>query len=166
MRGARGLARRRLCLADPVAECPGEGQRPATEQGTIQRSGQRPDLWSPACLARSPGRRSLLRPPSDRTAHATGGVACPSQTAASAVGYGGPVDERRRAECARPHLHGRVGQPQMGRRLHLPLDRGGLAVRRGGGGSLLTPGHRLVHAGDDDHATGYGCPRDGHLAAR
>ena len=36
VRGARGLARRLLVLADPVAECPGEGQRPAPEEGTIQ----------------------------------------------------------------------------------------------------------------------------------
>ena len=166
MRGARGLAGRLLCLADPIAECPGEGQRTAAEQGTIQLPGQRPHLWRTACLARSPGRRGLLRSTSDRAADATGGVARPPQTAADAVGYRDPVDERRRAECARPHIHGRVGQPQMGRRLHLPLDRRRLALRRGGGGSVLTPGRRLVDAGDDDHATGHGRPHDGDLAAR
>ncbi len=39
VRGAQGLARRLLCLADPVAECPVEGQRTATEQGAIQLPG-------------------------------------------------------------------------------------------------------------------------------
>ena len=150
--GARGLASRLLCLEDPVAECPGEGQRPR--------------LWRAAGLARSPGRRGVPRSTSDRAADATRGVARPPQTAAAAVGYRDPVDECCGAECARSHVHGHIGQPQMGRRLHLPLDRRRLALRRGGGGSVLTPGRRLVDAGDDDHATGHGRPHDGDLAAR
>ena len=40
----------------------------------------------------------------------------------------------------------RVGEPQMGRRLHLPLDRRRLALRRRGRRSLLATGRRLVHA--------------------
>ena len=54
----------------------------------------------------------------------------------------------------------------MGRRLHRPLDRRRLALRRGGGGSLLATGRRLVHACDDDHPTCHRCPRDGDLATR
>lgn len=73
VRDARSLARRSLCLADPVAECPGESQRSATDEGASQRPGQRPDLWSAACLARCPGRRGLPWPTSDRAADATGG---------------------------------------------------------------------------------------------
>ena len=36
VRGARDLARRLLCLADSVAECPGERQRTAADQGAGQ----------------------------------------------------------------------------------------------------------------------------------
>jgi hypothetical protein len=97
------------------------------------------------------GARRVLRPTSDRAAHATGGVARPSQTAAAAIRYRGPVDKCRRAECARPNVHGRLGEPKMGGRLYLSLDRRRLAVRRGGGGSLLASGRRLVYACDDDH---------------
>ena len=152
VRGARGLARRLLCLADPVTEWPGKGQRTAADEGASELPGQRPDLWRTAGLARSPSRWGLLRQTSDRAADATRGVARPPQTAAAAVRYRSPVNECRRAECARSHVHGHVGQPQMGRRFHLPLDRRRLALRHGSGRSLLTPGHRLVHAGDDDHA--------------
>src|SRR5713101_519289 len=42
----------------------------------------------------------------------------------------------------------------MGRGLHRPLDRRGLALRRRGHGSLLATGCRLVHACDDDRETG------------
>ena len=47
-----------------------------------------------------------------------------------------------------------IGKPQMGRGLHRPLDRRGLALRRRGRGSLLATGCRLVHAWDDDRETG------------
>ena len=65
VRGARGLTGRRLCLADPIAECPGESQRPAADEDASQLPGQRPDLWRAACLARSIGRWGVLWPTSD-----------------------------------------------------------------------------------------------------
>lgn len=40
MRGARGLAGRLLCLANLIAECPGEGQRSAADEGASQLSRQ------------------------------------------------------------------------------------------------------------------------------
>ena len=65
MRGARCLARRVLCLANSIAECPREGQRTTTGQGASQLPRQRSDLWRSACLARPTGGRGRLRPTSD-----------------------------------------------------------------------------------------------------
>ena len=71
----------------------------------------------------------VSRPTSDRAPDASRGVARTCQTAAVAGGYRRTVDERRRAESARPGIHRRVNEPQMGRGLHLPLDRRSLALR-------------------------------------
>ena len=60
------------------------------------------------------------------------------------VRYRCAIDECRGAECARPPVHRRLGEPQMGRRLHLSLDHRRLALRRGGRRSLLPPCRRLV----------------------
>ena len=119
-------------------------------RGASQLPCQRPDLWCAACLARPAGDGHLLRPPSDRAADAPRRLARTSQTATDAVGHRGAVNERRGAECARPDVRRRVGEPQMGRRLHLPLDRRRLALRRRGHRSLLATGGRLVHECDDD----------------
>jgi hypothetical protein len=50
VRGARGLARRILCLAHSIAECPSEGPRTTAGQGASRLPRQRPYLRGPACL--------------------------------------------------------------------------------------------------------------------
>jgi hypothetical protein len=77
-------------------------------------------------------RTGSLRPTSDRAADATRGIVRTSQTAAGTVGHRPTVDARRGAECARPDIHRRVSEPQMGRGLHPPLDRRRLVLRRRG----------------------------------
>ena len=67
---------------------------------------------------------------------------------------------------ARPAIPCGRSEPALGRRLHLPVDRRGLAVRRRRCSTcILAPHRRLVDAADDDLAAGHRCPDDGGLAA-
>ena len=68
--------------------------------------------------------------------------------------------------CTQPDIRRRVGEPQMGRRLHPYLDGRRLALCRRCDESLLTAGGRMVHECHDDRSA---CDRyagDGDLAAR
>ncbi len=62
--GARCLARRLLCLADPAAECPGAGGRAVADQRTGQLPHQRSHLRRAAGQARPARGGHRLRPPS------------------------------------------------------------------------------------------------------
>ena len=75
------------------------------------------------------------------------------------------VSDLRGTECARPDVHRLVGEPQMGRGLHLPLDLRRLALCGRGPRSFLSMGRRLVHECDDDDAARHRCASDGHLVA-
>ncbi len=55
-------------------------------------------------------------------------------------------------------------EPEMGRRLHIPLDGGRLVLRGGSAGPVLAARSRLVDAGQHDCATGHRCVDDGAVA--
>jgi transposase InsO family protein len=78
---------------------------------------------------------------------------------------GGGRDARRRTKCAQPDVRRLLGEPHMGGRLHVSLDRRRLALCRRGRRSLLATGGRVVHACNDDRAACYRCAGDGDLAA-
>ena len=69
-------------------------------------------------------------------------------------------------KCARSPVQGRQAQPQMDRRLHLSLDRRGLALCRRGDRSVFAPRRRLVDEGRDERATRHRRVVNGDLAAR
>jgi len=74
--GARCLTRRPLYLADPAAECPGEGQRTAAGQGAGQLPHQQSHLRCSAGLARHALGGNRLWPPSHWAAEAICRLAC------------------------------------------------------------------------------------------
>ena len=157
VRGARCLAGRLLCLADPATECPGAGRRAVADQvrasflASDRTYGAR-RVWHDL-LADG----DVLRPASDRAADAARGVARTAPTASDASRYRRAVDERRRAECARPAVRRRLRRTANGSPTSPISGPPKVALRRRGRGSLLPAGGRLVHAGDDDGATRHRC---------
>ena len=57
-----------------------------------------------------------------------------------------------------------LAEPEVAGRLHLYLDRRGLAVCRGRAGPVFAARRRLVHEGRPGCVTGHGCADDGGLA--
>lgn len=80
-----------------------------------------------------------------------------------------PKDTGRAGGCVgqppRPRLRGIGSELEMGRRLHLYLDRGRLALRCRRR-PVLAPGSRLGDAGGDDGTTGHRRPHHGDLKER
>src|ERR1700712_494502 len=102
----------------------------------------------------------------DRTADALAGLAGAATAPASAEGRRRSPGRNRSVESSGPAVRGRATEPEVDRRLHLHLDRGGLALRIGRDRPVLAPGGRLVDERQHDSAVGCGRPADGGLAAR
>jgi hypothetical protein len=83
---------------------------------------------APGVSGMNVGGWDLVRSTSNRAADATLGVASPPQTTTATAGYWRAVNERRGAKRAQPDVRRRVGEPQMGRGLHIRLDRRRLAL--------------------------------------
>ena len=82
------------------------------------------------------------------------------------VDTGSTLDFGDRAQRPGSAIPGDRPESEVGRRLHLPLDGGRLAVCRCRARPVLTSGRRLVDAERHDQSTRHRCVDDGGLAAR
>ena len=154
------------CLAEPIAQRQIPERRSGRPTGEGKLPCQRPDLRRTACLARHAGRRRRMRSAPDRAADAPAGLAGAATPPAPAKGRRRSPARERAVESSGPAVCGRAAEPEVDRRLHLHLDRRGLALRVGGDRPVLAPCGRLVDERQHDGAAGRGRPADGGLAAR
>jgi len=132
VRGARGLAFRLSRLADAFAEPSGERGRDAVVEGSRELPRQRPHLRRSSCLARSACGRRLVRSASGRAVDAGSSSSGSSASSWASCRQRRAEGRHHRAEPARSPVRGRGSEQEVGGRLHLHLDGGGLALRRGG----------------------------------
>src|SRR3990172_10590899 len=137
VRGARCLAGWLLCLVDTTPECARQERRRPFGEGACELPCKRPNLRRAAGLARRAGGRGVMRPAPDRTADAPTGFESKTEATAPAIRHRRAIHERDLAESAGSHLRSPFCEPQMGRRLHIHMDRRGLALRGNGRRSLL-----------------------------
>ena len=154
------------CLAEPIAQRQIPKRRSSRPAGEGKLPCQRPDLRRTACLARPAGGRRRMRSAPDRAADAPAGLAGTATAPASAEGRRRSPDRDRAGEHSGPAVCGRAAEPEVDRRLHLHLDRRGLALRVGRDRPVLAPGGRLVDERQHDSPIGCGRLADGRLAAR
>ena len=103
-----------------------------------------------------------MRPAPRRAADAPAGAEGTPAAARAAKGRRRTVGDRR--QCARSPVHRRRAEQEVGRRLHLHLDRRGLAVRRGRHRPVLQARRRLVDERHDDGAARHRRADHGDLA--
>ena len=108
--------------------------------------------------------RHIMRPTSDRTADAPTGFESKAPAPSLASGQRRAVHERYLIECFGSHVLCPFCEPQMGRGLHLYLDRRRLALCGSGRRSLLPACGRLVDERDDDGAARHRCSHHDDLA--
>ena len=154
------------CLAEPIAQRQISKRRSGRPKGEGQLRCQRPDLRRTAGLARPAGRRRRMRSAPDRAGDAPAGLAGAATPPASAQGRRRSPDYNRAIESSGSAVCGRAAEPEVDCRLHLHLDRRGLALRVGRDRPVLAPGGRLVDERQHDGPVGCRCTADGGLAAR
>ena len=154
------------CLAEQIAQhqIPKRRDGRPADQGKLPC--QRPDLRRTTRLERPFGGRRRMRSAPDRAADAPAGLAGEAKAPAPAEGRRRSPDSERAGEPSGPSVCGRAAEPEVDRRLHLHLDRRGLALRVGRDRPVLATGGRLVDERQHDGPVGCGRPSDGRLAAR
>lgn len=164
LRSAGCVALRLPGLAQPITEPSSTRRRGDRQQGPGKLPWFGSNLWCQACLAGRAGGRYRLRPASHREADACPSFACQAASAQPAQGRWPAIGHR--AELARPGVPCRASEPALDRRLHLYLDRGGLALRCRRHRPLLPPCGGLVDEARYDRRARDRCADDGDLAQR
>ena len=127
---------------------------------------ERSNLRRAAGVARPAGCRDRVRAARDRAPDASERAESASEKKAFADRPRRPSNGGALGERARPPLRGAGAQPQMGGRLHLHLDRRGLAVCGGRHRPVLAQSGRLVDERGNDGRARHRRAGDGDLAAR
>lgn len=145
VRGARCVSKRVLRLAGTAAEPAQPGGRASGRGHPRKPYRQRPDLRCPPGLAGRARAGTSLWPAPDRAADALPGASGAAPPAGQTHRTGG-APRPARTEPAEPRVRCGGAEPEVDRRLHLYLDRGGLALRRCSDRSVLTARRGLVDA--------------------